>query len=185
MEKIIIIAGFSASGKDTLARELGKYGYKTVVSTTTRPIRESEEDGVDYNFIEDGEFLNKIHNGDFLEYRVYDTTYKNKKEKWYYGTELYSIKDEKTVMVLDLEGAERVAGIFGADRIEIFFLKCDRDIRQQRIIDRGDYDEEEFLRRSQDDYAKFKFYKNTYKIINSTDVEENAKEVIEYVNKYK
>lgn len=184
MEKIIIIAGFSASGKDTLARELCNHGYKITVSTTTRPMRESEEDGVDYNFIKEENFLDKIQKGEFLEYRVYDTIYKGKAEKWYYGTDLYSIKEEKTVMVLDLEGAERVSEIFGKDRVDIFFLKCDLDIRKQRIKNRGDYDEKEFIRRSNDDYYKFKFYKTDYKIINSTNVEENAREVIEYVNKH-
>ena len=81
---IVILIGKSASGKDTIARklvEVGPKGFFTkLVGTTTRPIRENERDGVDYNFISKDEFLQLINNDMLLEYRAYNTLVDNKPE---------------------------------------------------------------------------------------------------------
>lgn len=48
-----VIAGPTGSGKDTLRKELMKLRpeiYKPVLSTTTRPARDGEQDGVEYHF---------------------------------------------------------------------------------------------------------------------------------------
>lgn len=42
-----------------------------VVTTTSRPQREGEKDGVDYHFISKEEFSEKIKNNEFLEYVEY------------------------------------------------------------------------------------------------------------------
>lgn len=48
---ITVLVGQCCSGKDSIARELiSKYGYKRVVSNTTRPMRAGEKEGVDYYF---------------------------------------------------------------------------------------------------------------------------------------
>lgn len=49
---LTIIIGKSASGKDTIQRELiESYNIQSIITTTTRPIREGEQDGKDYCFI--------------------------------------------------------------------------------------------------------------------------------------
>lgn len=51
--KFAIIAGPSGAGKDTLRNLLVEHHpeqYQLVLSTTTRPMREGEKDGVDYHF---------------------------------------------------------------------------------------------------------------------------------------
>lgn len=63
---MIVIIGPSGSGKTTLARELEKLGANVLVSHTTRPPREGEEDGKDYYFVTESEF-DKL---DFLESTV-------------------------------------------------------------------------------------------------------------------
>ena len=62
MGKIFCLMGKSASGKDTIYRQLlinEKLQLKKIVPYTTRPIRENERDGVQYHFV-DEEALNKF-----------------------------------------------------------------------------------------------------------------------------
>ena len=49
---LLILAGKSASGKDTLLNELIKnQNFNPLVSTTTRPMREGENEGKEYFFV--------------------------------------------------------------------------------------------------------------------------------------
>ena len=52
MGKIFYVMGKSASGKDTIYKKLLERfpGLKTVVTYTTRPIRDGETEGVEYHF---------------------------------------------------------------------------------------------------------------------------------------
>jgi guanylate kinase len=75
---LIVISGPSGVGKDmTLARlkEMG-YPFHFVVTTTTRPQRPNEVNGVDYFFISTGEFAEMIEQGELLEYAVVYGDYK-------------------------------------------------------------------------------------------------------------
>lgn len=51
MGKIFYVMGKSASGKDTIYKKLLERfpGLKTVVTYTTRPIRDGETEGVEYH----------------------------------------------------------------------------------------------------------------------------------------
>ena len=54
MGKIYYLMGKSSSGKDTIYRELienEKLSLKTILGYTTRPIREGEKEGVEYETI--------------------------------------------------------------------------------------------------------------------------------------
>lgn len=59
-----IIIGGTGSGKSYLGKVLLENDYVEVISTTTRPPREDEVDGVTYNFIKDAE----MSNHSFVEY---------------------------------------------------------------------------------------------------------------------
>lgn len=70
MGAILVVSGPSGSGKTSLAREACKSldnAYFSI-STTTRAIRDGEEDGVDYFFTTKEDFLSRIHEGGFLEW---------------------------------------------------------------------------------------------------------------------
>ena len=53
MKKIVYLMGKSASGKDTVYRELLKRfpGFRRLIPCTTRPRREGERDGEEYRFV--------------------------------------------------------------------------------------------------------------------------------------
>ena len=69
MINIIVLAGKSASGKNFAARKLEEYGYKTIVTYTTRPTRKGEKQDITYHFISDEEFKQKIDEGFFAEWK--------------------------------------------------------------------------------------------------------------------
>jgi guanylate kinase len=110
---VFVVTGPSGAGKGTLIRALLERlpELEVAVSATTRPRREGEEDGRDYYFLTEDEFVRRIEEGELLEHVRFVSAR--------YGTlrsELDRIADEGRVCVLELEleGAlhvqEEVAG---------------------------------------------------------------------------
>ena len=147
---ILAITGFTASGKDTLAKELSK-SFNFVTPTTTRPRREGEVDN--YHFIPKDQFMSNIEQKKFIEHRSYNTNYKGVKDIWYYGTAYSDISPGTNIVVTDLEGLQ----YFKNSEIPVksVFLNVDVETRRDRCKSRGDYDETEFLRRLVDDASKY------------------------------
>lgn len=89
MRKIVAIVGPSASGKNTLLKELKKclINYNFVLHTTTRPKRDNEIDNVEYHFVTNEEMINKILNNDIISAARY--------RDWTYAIEENSITEEK------------------------------------------------------------------------------------------
>lgn len=75
MTTILVIVGPSGSGKTTLANLLEDHGITKVTTTTTRPMREGETNGVDYNFLSKEDFLERVEAGDFIEHASYNENY--------------------------------------------------------------------------------------------------------------
>lgn len=104
---ILILSGPSGCGKSTLLKELYKNidNYYFSISTTTRPIRDGEKNGVDYLFVSKDEFEKGIKNNDFLEYaKVHNN---------YYGTSLKNVKDalaqyKLVIFDIDVQGHDLV-----------------------------------------------------------------------------
>ena len=180
--RIIVLCGFSASGKDSLARELENIGYNFIISTTTRPMRVGESEGNPYHFIDNESFQYLIDNDMLLEYREYNTLVDNIPAKWFYGVEKTAVIDNKKyVVVLDLVGLREFKELFG-NRITSFFIDCDDEIRKHRCIKRGDFDEIEFNRRLLDDKKLFprKVIENEIDfVVKSTTIKDNLEEILD------
>ena len=75
MSKIYYLMGKSASGKDSLYKEIRKRHpeLKTAVIYTTRPIRRGEEDGVNYFFTDENGLRRWQEAGKVIELRSYNT----------------------------------------------------------------------------------------------------------------
>lgn len=75
MGKIYYVMGKSSSGKDTIYKELLKRHpeFHTIVSYTTRPIREGEHDGVEYYFVDEKRLKEMQQAGQVIEVRSYNT----------------------------------------------------------------------------------------------------------------
>lgn len=73
MSKLIILTGKTASGKDTI-KDLILKSYpniQRVTTTTSRSKRSGETDEVDYHFITEDQFMDKVNKGEFIEYVEY------------------------------------------------------------------------------------------------------------------
>jgi len=70
---VIIVSGPSGAGKGTLIRRMhDEFPFlRTAVSATTRPMRPGEQNGREYHFLTEEEFLLHVAEGDFLEHVVY------------------------------------------------------------------------------------------------------------------
>ncbi len=73
--KTLILCGKSGAGKTTVGLALEKQGYKKIVTYTTRPKRNGEVDGVDYNFVTENEFESLVKTGAFAETAEYNATF--------------------------------------------------------------------------------------------------------------
>lgn len=111
-DKFVIIAlfGESGSGKDTIQAAICEHlGFHKIVSTTTRPPREYEREGVDYFFITPEQFASKIINLEMLEATEF--------REWFYGTTLSSLNKEKiNVGVFNPSG---IRCLLEDDRVEV------------------------------------------------------------------
>lgn len=170
---VIILTGKSCAGKDSVRSELEGWGYNNIVSYTSRPIRENEVDGIDYNFVNRGQFEKMIMTEQMIEYRTYNTLVNNIPDKWYYG-----LKKEKLdpkgcyVVVLDLDGTENFIKYYGKKNCYVVYMCCPKEERKRRAIERGSFDNTEWKRRLVADEQDFKS-KKLKKLIDFTVVNMN------------
>lgn len=100
--KIIALFGKAGAGKDTILNALfNNYGsalpINKIISCTTRPPRDYEENGKDYFFYTDIEFLTKVAKGTMLE--------ATKFRSWFYGTSSDTLdKNKINIGVFNPEG---------------------------------------------------------------------------------
>ena len=154
---LIILAGMSASGKDSILNELvKKWNVQRIVSVTTRPMRVNEVDGVDYIFVSDERFKEYIENDELLEYRSYDTYVGGNHETWYYGCIKQELDPHKVyAIVLDMDGAKSFIDYYGKDKCFVVYVYADDNLREKRARTRGSFDKIEWDRRLKDDQEKF------------------------------
>lgn len=142
---MIVLVGASASGKTEAAKIIiNKYGFKKMITTTTRPMREGEVQDVDYHFISKDEFLRRKEKGEFLETTEYNNNF--------YGTNKKDVSDDK-VLIVEPEGANNIYKQLGS-AIKIFYLESSESERIRHMKERGDK-EEDIAKRIKSDRERF------------------------------
>lgn len=150
---MIIIAGKTSSGKTTIVEKLIKeHGFKQLITYTSRPIRKGEKEDVTYHYITKENFLKKIDEGFFAEWKSYETV----EGTWYYGTALEDLENarDNTVIILTPEGYKDVCKKLEKKPTCIYIYANNQTIKE-RLIQRGD-DENEANRRIKHDNEDFK-----------------------------
>lgn len=137
---LIIISAPSGNGKDTVIEALLKIipNSTRFITTTSRPPRPGNQEGVDYYFISKEEFENKIKNNEFLEYNFYAGNY--------YGTEKKRLEEMLSNHSVVFSAIE-VNGKHNLDKakvknLSIFLLPDSLEILKNRIRIRGGVSEE-------------------------------------------
>jgi guanylate kinase len=103
------------------------------VSHTTRSMRPGEEDGVNYNFVDENTFVELIKAGDFLEHAQVFGNFYGTSESWVRET-LNAGYD--VILEIDWQGAEQVRKII-PETVGIFILPPSRDVLRERLTNRG------------------------------------------------
>ncbi len=116
---VLVLSGPSGAGKSSLIHkivdDIGKCYFS--ISTTTRPIREGETEGVDYYFVDEAEFKKEIEEDNFLEYAVVHGNY--------YGTSLKPVKKALTegkliIFDIDVQGNSAINSRLGEITTSVF-----------------------------------------------------------------
>lgn len=134
MEKIFCILGKSSSGKDTLV-SMTSEELKMPIATsfTTRPKREGEVEGREYNFITDEEFKDlykKDMLAEFTSYNIADVGVS------YYGLTKEELeKGKHTLVIVNPDGLQQLINIYG-DKVVTILVECDGIERLERSIKR-------------------------------------------------
>lgn len=144
-QKIFVISSPSGGGKTSIVKSILKEypEIKFSVSLTTRPKRNNEIDGVDYSFVSEKEFLQKIENNELIEWeRFYD---------YYYGTPKEfinkTLENGKSVLLeLDVKGALSVKKLF-PESILIFIDVPSFEELVERLKKRKTESEEDLIKR--------------------------------------
>lgn len=137
MGKIFILLGKSASGKDSLYARLREEfpEFQTMVSYTTRPMREGEVDGVDYHFIDMQQLLHYQNTGKIVEMRTYHTVFGD----WHYATvndETVDLKKYHYFLIGTLESFLRMEAYYGKDVVVPLYIEVETGLRLERALKR-------------------------------------------------
>ena len=143
--KLIIFSAPSGAGKTTIVKEILKEFPQIIfsISATTRPKRETERDGIEYFFLTEVEFREKIENDDFIEWeKFYD---------YYYGTlknfNSGNIDAGKPVLLeLDVKGALTIKRLYPYAHL-IYISPPSFEELVNRLRERNTESESDFLKR--------------------------------------
>lgn len=142
---LLIISGPSGVGKTTITRAIERSIPDAVfsVSATTRKQTSADVDGVDYHFMGDEEFSERVDAGEFLEHAVYAGNR--------YGTLMAPVEAQLergrlVILEIDVEGAKNVKRQM-ADAFALFILPPSEESLLDRLRARKREAEEVIQRR--------------------------------------
>ncbi len=133
---ILVLSGPSGAGKSSLIKkienQIGAFYFS--ISTTTRPMREGEVEGVHYHFVNKDEFKKDIDEEHFLEYALVHGNY--------YGTSIKPVKkalSEGKIVIfdIDVQGHDAVQNRLGDITTSVFITTPSLKELKQRLTSRG------------------------------------------------
>ncbi|MGZ5208358.1 MAG: guanylate kinase [Sulfuricurvum sp.] len=138
---VLVLSGPSGAGKSSLISKIINHIGSTYfsISTTTRTIREGEENGVHYHFVSQEEFKREIEEEMFLEYAFVHGNY--------YGTSLspvkQALKEGKLVIFdIDVQGNDAVQNRLSDITTSVFITTPTLHELKQRLHKRSTDSEE-------------------------------------------
>lgn len=164
---LLVVSGPSGAGKGTVC---GAYMEKhpecsLSVSATTRSPRPGETDGVNYYFLTEEDFRNKISNDGFLEHAVFCNNY--------YGTPKDAVmkmidSGRDVILEIEVQGAMQVRAHY-PEAVLIFVVPPSMDELEARLRGRGTETDEVISKRLARSKEEFKYIeKYNYILVNDT-----------------
>ncbi len=133
---VLVLSGPSGAGKSSLinkiAGDIGDFYFS--ISTTTRAMREGEEEGVHYHFVSEEEFQKDIEDDYFLEHAVVHGNY--------YGTSLKPVKKalsegKLVIFDIDVQGNMAVTNRLGDITTSVFITPPSLSELKKRLVNRS------------------------------------------------
>lgn len=186
MKCLIVVAGKSASGKDTLVNKIcEKYNIPKVLSTTTRPKRKGEVDGVHYRFVTPEQMKQYKDNGELCNLVSYDVA---GGDVWEYGYLKEDIeKHNLAICIANPKGVNQLNEIYEGICVNML-VYADMLVRVERSFSRDDINEQkskEIIRRLRADEEDFKNLCIPFMIDNTKDgyprFEKYVKIIFDYI----
>jgi len=179
---LIVLSSPSGGGKTTICKALAARHpeLKISVSATTRQPRKSEVHGIDYYFMSEKEFFDRVKNKEFIEYENV--------HGYYYGTLKTEVekllKNGYSVLFdIDVNGALTIKKIF-PQAILIFIRPPSLEELKRRLQHRKTDNPQEIekrLKRLPEEYAKARLF--DYDIINDN-LEETIQKIYQIINNH-
>ncbi len=138
---IVLITGPSGAGKSSFISGLMKGNPRLAfsVSTTTRPMRQGETPGVDYDFVDESVFSELVAEGAFVEWaRVHDNCYGTRRSRLEEMTDAGQIP----VLDIDVQGGVKVIDLYRQRLVSVFLFPPSWQDLEQRLRARGTDSEE-------------------------------------------
>ncbi len=155
---IFYLMGKSAVGKDTIYQKLlGQFPMlHRLVPYTTRPQRQGEEEGREYHFVREEQFLLLRESGRMIEERAYQTA----KGIWRYGSVAEAGAEAFSWLGIGtLESYQKFSAYFGRECMVPLYLEVETGERLWRSLRREQKEVEpcypELVRRFQADEADY------------------------------
>lgn len=135
MSKIYYLMGKSSSGKDTIYKKIREMfpNLKTITLYTTRPIRDGEQEGEAYHFVDEKKLEVLQKSGKVIELRVYDTVH----GEWKYFTVddgQFDLAKENYLMIGTLESYGKMQEYFGAEVLVPLYIEVEDGERLMRAL---------------------------------------------------
>lgn len=138
MGRIYYVFGKSASGKDSIFKELisdGELGLLPIIIHTTRPKRSGEEEGREYFFNNEEELAALRKAGKIIEERVYHTVFGD----WYYFTAddgRLDLEKHDYLGIGTLVSYEKIRDYFGPEAVIPLYITVESYTRLLRALNR-------------------------------------------------
>lgn len=132
---LVVLSGPSGVGKDAILTEFQRIcpNVQRCVTATTRPRRDSEQDGVDYYFLSEEEFRRRIEENQFLEFaEVHGYLYGTPRE----SVEQALAQGRDIVLKIDVQGGIAVKRAI-SDAVMVFVVPPSMEELERRLRSRN------------------------------------------------
>ena len=179
---LIVISAPSGTGKTTIVKQLmlKNKNIKASVSYTTRNMRPTETNGLDYIFVTLQIFESMIIQNMFLEFAdVFGH---------YYGTPtketLESLNQGHTIILeIDWQGAEQIRKK-RPESISIFLLPPSKEELKKRLTNRATDSSDQIELRFQEAIKDIEQCSNFDRVIVNTDIDSTCEEIVSFINNF-
>ena len=184
--KLFVLVGKSASGKSTILNDvLSKLDIPVLLSNTTRPPRDNEIDGVDYNFVDMHTFDTDYKNENILEYDVFRLD--SLKQTWVYYTKKSDLLLPNTsqIKIVSPTGlAQLMSNKELRNNIVSIYIDSPDKLRQKRYLSRS-ISPDSMSDRFERDEKAFQHLFTDYIILNdeNTSIHEASNQLIDIIEK--